>query len=90
MVYKEAPEVYREPTQAEACAGWLVEVLEEAGEPMKPKDVVELGAEAGFKQGVIYRARKELEGTVVNTEGKMSPGNRWTCVERSSTPGSSA
>ena len=48
--YGEAPEAYREPTQAEACADWLVEVLEEAGEPMKPKEVVEMGKEAGFKQ----------------------------------------
>ena len=44
---------------------------------MRPREVVTLGKEAGFKQGVIYRARKELEGTVVDTEGKRSPRNRW-------------
>ena len=33
--------------------------------------------EPGLKQGVIYRARKELEGTVVNTQGKKSPHNQW-------------
>ena len=26
---------------------------------------------------MICRARKELEGRVVNTEGKMSPSNCW-------------
>jgi hypothetical protein len=32
LVYGETPREYREPTQAEVCAAWLVEVLEEAGE----------------------------------------------------------
>jgi len=74
------PKAFKEPTQTEACAAWLVEVLEEAGEPMRPREVVALGKGAGFKEGVIYRARKELEGTVVNTEGKRAPGNRWEYV----------
>ena len=73
VVYGDAPKAFKEPTQAEVCAAWLVEVLEEAGEPMRPKEVVALEKE----EGVIYRARKELEGRVVNTEGKRAPGNRW-------------
>ena len=81
LCYGDAPKAFKEPTQAEACAAWLVEVLEEAGEPMRPRDMLELGAEAGFTQGVIYRARKELEGAVVNTEGKRAPNNRWALVE---------
>ncbi|MBN1139727.1 MAG: hypothetical protein JXM73_24355 [Anaerolineae bacterium] len=81
MRYGDAPRPFREPTQAEACAAWLLDLLEEAGEPVKPKDVVALGKEAGFSQGVIYRARKDLEGTVVNTEGKRSPNNRWALGE---------
>ena len=79
--YGEAPHAYKEPTQAEACAEWLLELLEEAEEPMRPKEVLALGKEAGFKEGVIYRARKELEGTVVNTEGKRAPNNRWALAE---------
>jgi len=43
--YGDAPEAYREPAQAEACAAWLVEVLEEAGVPVRPWDVVALGKE---------------------------------------------
>ena len=48
---------------------------------MRPKEVVALGKEAGFKQGVIYRARKELEGMVVITEGKRSPNSHWALGE---------
>jgi hypothetical protein len=77
VVYGEAPERYREPTQTEACGAWLVDALREAGEPMSPREVVALAREAGFKKGVVYRARKELEGVVVDTEKKMSPRNRW-------------
>jgi hypothetical protein len=84
--YGEVPQPHRKPTQAEACADWLLEVLEEAGEPVQPAEVLKLGKEAGFTQGVIYRARKQLEGAVVNTEGKRSPHNRWVCIEYDSTP----
>jgi hypothetical protein len=75
--YTKAPKPFQEPTQAEECAAWLVEVLEEAGEPLKPKEIVKMAKEMGFTQGVVYRARKDLEGTVVDTENKFSPGNRW-------------
>ena len=40
--YTDAPRPYREPTLADACAEWLVAVLEEAGEPLKPKEVVDM------------------------------------------------
>ena len=44
---------------------------------MQPKEMMELGKEYGFKQTTIYRARKELEGIVVNTAGKRVRGNSW-------------
>ena len=56
VVYGDAPKAFKEPTQAEVCAAWLVEVLEEAGEPMRPKEVVELGKEYGFTRATVYRA----------------------------------
>jgi hypothetical protein len=77
VIYGEPPEPYRPPTQADECAEWLVERLEEAGEPMRPKDVVALAAEMGFKQGVVYRARKRLQGVVVDTDENKSPANCW-------------
>jgi len=75
--YAEAPREYWEPTQTEECADWLVGLLAEAGEPVRPKEVYALAEEVGFKRGVVQRARREVEGVVVNTEKKMSPGNRW-------------
>jgi hypothetical protein len=75
--YVEAPKPYREPTQAEQCAAWLVEVLQEAGEPVPVKEVYTLAEEAGFKRGVVYRARKALQAVVVDTERSRSPRNRW-------------
>jgi hypothetical protein len=76
--YGEATREYREPTKAEACAAWLVELLAAAGEPVRPKDVVEAAEETGFSQAVLYRARKGLEGTVVDTGKKFAPDNRWS------------
>ena len=35
------------------------------------------GGEAGFKRGLVYRARKALEGVVVDTEEGRAPGSRW-------------
>ena len=45
---------------------------------MKQRDVVEMAKEAGFRKGVVYRAKGELEGVVVDTEGKFSPHNMWS------------
>ena len=79
--YGEAPKEHREMTQAEECAEWLVEVLAEAGEPVKPKEIVRMAAEEGFTQGVVYRARKALEATVVDTAGKRTRDNRWALAD---------
>jgi hypothetical protein len=79
--YGEAPKERRELTQAEECAEWLVEALAEAGEPVRPKEIVKMADAAGFTKGVLYRARKALEGTVVDTAAKQAPGNRWTLAD---------
>jgi hypothetical protein len=47
---------------------------------MRPKEMMELGKEYGFKQTTIYQARKELEGTVVTTAGKKVRGDSWEYV----------
>ena len=78
MVYEEAPEVYREPTQAEACAGWLLEALEEAGEPVRPKEIVALGKEYGFTRATVYRAREKLGEAIEELgSGPRDPGKQW-------------
>jgi hypothetical protein len=58
----------------------MMELLQEAGEPMRPREMMELGKKYGFKQTTTYQARKELEGTVVNTAGKKVQGNSWEYV----------
>ena len=40
-----------------------------------------MAEEEGFTKGVVYRARKALEGTVVDTAGKQAPGNRWRLAQ---------
>jgi hypothetical protein len=80
--YSEHPDPPRPPTQAEECARWLVEVMEQAGGPVKPKEIVRLAKEAGFGQRLLYRARKALEGTVVDTGTKFAPGNEWRLAEQ--------
>lgn len=79
--YGDAPEEYREPTKLDRCMEWLREILEEAGEPMKPKEIIELGEEADFSRGTIYGARKQLGSEISDTEGRRSPTNCWVLGE---------
>ena len=72
----EAPQNYREPTQLERCAAWLLDLLQAQG-ALAPAEVIALGQAADFSRSLIYRARKHLAGQVVNTDGKQSPHNRW-------------
>ncbi len=60
--YGAAPKEYKEPTKLDACIEWLKEILEETGEPMKPKEIIELGDEAGFCT-VRPGARKMVDAT---------------------------
>ena len=79
---EEGAEAHREPTKAEPCAEWLVGMLAEAGEPVEPKEVVKRATEEGFTRGVVYRARKAVEGMVVDTVSKHLPDNRWAAAEQ--------
>jgi hypothetical protein len=79
--YGEAPESYQEPNKADQCADWLLARLLESGEPMKPSELAELAAEAGYTRGVFYRARKILEDQILDTEGRQNPKNKWALAE---------
>jgi hypothetical protein len=79
--YGDPPQRYREPTKTEGCAEWLLQLLDDEREPMKPKRIVELADDAGFSETLVYRARKQLEGRIVNTQGRRSPHNRWGLAE---------
>jgi len=75
--YGSAPRSYQEPTKLERCMNWLLDTLEEAEEPLKPKDAIELASAEGYSRAMIYRARAELEGQITDTEGRKSPDNKW-------------
>jgi hypothetical protein len=76
------PHAYREPNQLEECSVYLVSLLEERNEPAVPKEMVQLLTDAGFSRATIYRARKELEGTILDTaDNKRDPTNRWILAD---------
>lgn len=82
LQYTDPPETYREPSQVEECMTFLVDLLDERGEPVKPKEALDLLKDAGFSQATIYRARKDLEGTVIDTENnKRNSANRWALAD---------
>jgi hypothetical protein len=81
LEYGDAPDPYEEPTKEDECADWILETLELGGEPMKPKDLVDMAKEMGFSRAVVFRARDTLDGTVINTEGRRHPQNRWALAD---------
>lgn len=81
LKWGEAPEQYHELTKGEECGEWLVDFLEAAGKPVSPKDIVEAAESEGFSRIMVYRAREELTGQIVNTLGRKDPRNAWTLAE---------
>lgn len=64
-------------SKAEECADWLLEVL--ADGPKSYSDLKDyLLEELGYSESTLQRARKLLDGRVVDTETKQSPTNQWT------------
>jgi hypothetical protein len=81
--YGEAPEPFREPTKGERCEAWLASLLQEAGEPMKPKEISELGEDEGYNKRMIGRVRNKLREYIRDTEEvKFSPDNCWEWIGR--------
>lgn len=73
FVYGEAPS--SEATMRDECQDWLLDILEDG--PIKVKQVLSAGEAQGFGRDTIYRARKDLEGRVINTKGNRHPANQW-------------
>jgi len=82
LAYGEPPIPYRAATKVEQCAEWIVEVLEEAGGPIKVREVVEMARDEGFPRATVFRARKHLGEKILNTEGRRSPNNQWMLPEQ--------
>jgi hypothetical protein len=79
--YGEPPQRYQEPTKVNECAEWLFQTLTEAGEPIKPGDIVVQAKEAGFSRATVYRAREVLGDSIRDTESRRHPQNAWELVE---------
>jgi len=75
--YGQPAQQYRQPTKADECAEWLLCTLEEAGQPMKPAEIVEQAEAAGFSRWAVYQARKALGDRIRNTAGEQNPNNLW-------------
>jgi hypothetical protein len=69
-------------TLTEDCARWLIATIREHGGTLKPEDAIRLASEKGFRRGTLYRARRSLEGTLINTDIKHSPQNCWLLIEK--------
>jgi hypothetical protein len=84
--YGEAPEPFREPTKGDRCEAWLASLLQDAAEPMKPKEIYELGEEEGFNERMIRRVRKRLGEHIKDTaEDKHCNDNCWEWADQTST-----
>lgn len=81
LEYDAPPEVQEENTKTEECQVWLVNLLREAGEPVKPKIILEIAERDGFNQRMVHRARNNLGSRVVDTENRFNPDNCWRLVD---------
>jgi hypothetical protein len=77
--YGEPPRPYRPPTRTDDCAAWLLGHLEEAGEPVQPKDVIEAAREQGYSASTVHRARNQLGPRILMAgSSPQDPKNRWS------------
>lgn len=78
MQYDESPAVYRQPSEVDLCAQWLLDLLKELKAPTKPKEIVAIGKEESYSRNTIYRARKLLGNEIIDTaEMRNNPDNKW-------------
>lgn len=80
LVYGEAPAL-EAPTKRDDCGDWLIEFLQSEG-PARTKDVLAAALEQGYSRDTVFRARKELEGRIVNTHGAKHRNNKWALSEQ--------
>jgi hypothetical protein len=60
----------------------LGQVLAEAGEPLRPKEVATLAREYGFPRATVYRAREKLGEAIEElSSGPRDPAKRWGLAE---------
>ncbi len=73
------------PAQLDLCAEWLLQFLAAAGQPVKPRDVIQAAIEEGFPQRTLYRARKLLASRIMDIGNSVrDPNKRWTLASAES------
>jgi hypothetical protein len=77
--YGGPPQPFRPPTRTDDCAAWLLAHLEEASEPVRPKDVLQAARQNGYSASTVHRARNQV-GTriVVSGSSPRDPKNKWS------------
>lgn len=80
--YTDPPKPYRDPSETDQCAKWLLTVLTDAAEGMRPRELVSLADDAGWSRATLYRARDQLGDLVLEVgSSKRDPNKVWTLNE---------
>jgi hypothetical protein len=81
ITYSDMPlSVVSPETQAEQCARWLLELLQEEG-PLSFGKIEAYATEENFKSGVVRAARRLLGDKIVDTKGLKERGNQWALAD---------
>jgi hypothetical protein len=81
ITYGDTPQPYKETSRVEQCAEWILTLLQAAGEPLKPAEIISQGEDDGYYSSLIYRARQHLNGRIADTHKPQHPRNAWTLTE---------
>ena len=76
LEYGAPPPPYQRPSKLVRCMNWLKALLQQAGQPMKPREIIKLAEEAGFNRAMVYKAKRHLP-QICNTAGRGNPFTDW-------------
>jgi putative DNA primase/helicase len=88
----EAPDMKIDLSLVEQCMRWLVELLQNNPEPLKPRYILALGRNEGYNERAIFRARArlhqgntEFDGYIRSTDGRQNSRSLWQWIADSGT-----
>lgn len=76
LLYGKGDLAHLPPTLTGDCANWLLDILQE---PKSYREILEAGQEE-YSESTIQRARKLLNGRIVDTMGAKNPANKWAVM----------
>lgn len=77
IAYGKPPMPYREPNQVELCADWMIKLINEYDQPLKPQEIIELAADEDFSRASVYRAKDLLGDQLIATGIPRDPTTKW-------------